>query len=612
MKIFIISVMALIFLMPAVYADWSGASGDRNISYYVGPEPSFIMARYPRLAVGPEGNLYCVWRQGQTLQSYELFFGKSTDNGVTWNSETQDIMISADDGQDVSSIGDKPYGLATDSHGNIFVVWAEELTTTREIMLLKSTDQGDTWIHSDTDYNISFDGAPYNNAGDPDIAIDCNDNIFVVWHQDADVDTTEVFISISTDGGETWSGQTSDRYISFRSGNDGNNADIAIAPNKDIYVVWDEKADPSDITSYQIQYGKSTDGGATFNSETADLPISTWIRSSGDAYLVIGPAGDIHVTWQATMSSASPFRYAIFYSGSSDEGVTWSGLSGPQYVDFGPDDDLSAWNQGMGVTSEGNLIAVWNENHPIDGNAEIYASYSFDGGATWSGNNEPELLSFPDVYGAYNPDVIAGLGDTLHVVWNEGVASTGYYDIHYSKGDTLASGFEFPVGIAGTVTLDDSPLENVLVEAVGVNASDLTDVDGTYSIACLAAGTYDVFFSHIDIDDTTITDVLVNPNGEFTIVDLAIGGGGPQCDYVVGDINDSGGLNGLDVTYGVAYFKGGAPPPYQCECTPGSIWYVAGDVNNSCAFNGLDITYLVSYFKGGASPIPCADCPPIG
>jgi hypothetical protein len=84
------------------------------------------------------------------------------------------------------------------------------------------------------------------------------------------------------------------------------------------------------------------------------------------------------------------------------------------------------------------------------------------------------------------------------------------------------------------------------------------------------------------------------------------------CVYTVGDINNSGNLNGLDVTYAVVYFKGGPPPPYECECTPGNTWHVGGDVNNSCAFNGLDVTYLVNYFKGGNTPTPCADCPPAG
>ena len=42
----------------------------------------------------------------------------------------------------------------------------------------------------------------------------------------------------------------------------------------------------------------------------------------------------------------------------------------------------------------------------------------------------------------------------------------------------------------------------------------------------------------------------------------------------------------------------------------GSCDYIVGDVNGSGGYNGLDITYAVAYFKGGPAPVPCADCPP--
>jgi hypothetical protein len=96
-------------------------------------------------------------------------------------------------------------------------------------------------------------------------------------------------------------------------------------------------------------------------------------------------------------------------------------------------------------------------------------------------------------------------------------------------------------------------------------------------------------------------------DGPFTIYSSS-----SNCDYVAGDINNSGETNGLDVVYMVNYFKGGSPPPYICQCTPGNSWYVAGDVNNSCSFSGLDVTYLVVFLKGGPSLLPCQDCPPAG
>jgi hypothetical protein len=83
------------------------------------------------------------------------------------------------------------------------------------------------------------------------------------------------------------------------------------------------------------------------------------------------------------------------------------------------------------------------------------------------------------------------------------------------------------------------------------------------------------------------------------------------CIYVIGDINGNHATNGIDVTYGVGYFKGGPPPPVSCPtCPESNPFYAAGDVNGNCVFNGIDITYFVAYLKGGAALRNCADCPP--
>jgi hypothetical protein len=94
----------------------------------------------------------------------------------------------------------------------------------------------------------------------------------------------------------------------------------------------------------------------------------------------------------------------------------------------------------------------------------------------------------------------------------------------------------------------------------------------------------------------------------FTITQGSVG-----CDYQIGDINGNGTTNGIDVTYGVGFFKGGTPPPIACDMCPQTApFYAAGDVNGSCVFNGIDITYFVVYLKGGASLRNCVDCPPAG
>lgn len=114
------------------------------------------------------------------------------------------------------------------------------------------------------------------------------------------------------------------------------------------------------------------------------------------------------------------------------------------------------------------------------------------------------------------------------------------------------------------------------------------------------SGAADTSFSVIasdgDLDDTLVAAVLI------------ISG----CDYATGDVNGSGVFNGIDVTYMVGYFKGGAAPTISCDCPPNGLLFVQGDVNGNCVFNGIDVTYSVGYFKGGAVPISCPDCPPSG
>jgi hypothetical protein len=81
------------------------------------------------------------------------------------------------------------------------------------------------------------------------------------------------------------------------------------------------------------------------------------------------------------------------------------------------------------------------------------------------------------------------------------------------------------------------------------------------------------------------------------------------CNYITGDINANGAANGIDVTYGVAFFKGGNAPPLSCSCPPYGVIFPAGDVNGNCQFNGIDITYFVTYLKGGQALQSCPSCP---
>jgi hypothetical protein len=69
-------------------------------------------------------------------------------------------------------------------------------------------------------------------------------------------------------------------------------------------------------------------------------------------------------------------------------------------------------------------------------------------------------------------------------------------------------------------------------------------------------------------------------------------------EFLPGDANGNGQVNGIDVVYLVAYLKGG-PPPQP---------FLAGDANGDCLVNGIDVVYMVSYFKGGGAAPIRGDC----
>lgn len=143
------------------------------------------------------------------------------------------------------------------------------------------------------------------------------------------------------------------------------------------------------------------------------------------------------------------------------------------------------------------------------------------------------------------------------------------------------------------------PTDSRYIEASDVSQGIAIDNLGNIIVAGWTGGSYipDSGFAELPLD--ALNSGFMNKMTQNIL-----------CNYAPGDANASGNVNGLDVTYGVNYFKGGTPPPYRCECTLGNIIYAAGDVNGTCSFNGIDITYFVSYLKGGAPLHFCPDCPP--
>ncbi len=222
------------------------------------------------------GELAVTWTEFDAYESSDpndysrILFSKSTDFGETWS---EPVKINQFDGDCMDS-DDTVEGAVPvfDERGNIYVAWAYH----NKIYFDKSTDGGKTWLTHDIvvadqpegwDYDIP---GVFRANGMPVLGIDnskgpYHGTLYINWSDQRNgTDDTDIFISKSTDGGQTWSqpkrvntDQTkTHQYLTW----------MAIDPATGyIYIVYYDRSRYTDNrTDVSLSY--STDGAETFKS----------------------------------------------------------------------------------------------------------------------------------------------------------------------------------------------------------------------------------------------------------------------------------------------------------------------------------------------------------
>jgi hypothetical protein len=275
--------------------------------------------------------------------------------------------------------------IAVDSNDNIYVVWYQTLINNTEIYLVKSSDAGSTW---GTLQRLTW-MAGYSNC--PDITVDPFDNLHIVWYDNASGEN-EIYYKSSSDGGTTWSPPTRLTWMAGSSFNPRIRADS----KGYIHIVWvDNKPGHN-----EIYYKRSSDGGTNWTGANR----LTWFPTSSLApSLAIDFSDNLHVVWPHSVSGA----IEIYYKKSTDPGINWTISKRLTWV------NNNLWKPWIAADSKGNLRLVWHGNP--SGNDEIYFRSSTDGGTTWT---SPLRITWNSGYS--NSPVIIPLSDrSLHIVWGD-------------------------------------------------------------------------------------------------------------------------------------------------------------------------------------------------
>jgi hypothetical protein len=212
---------------------------------------------------GPNaGNLYVGWTRW-TLTDSEILFSRSSDDGLTWSIP---IEIDQRPGLPRDDNGANEGFMATvGPHGTLYAVWCDA----DGIVFTTSKDGGRSFAPAryivptaPTMFHIQ---AVSRANGFPQIGIDPRSGrLFVTWsdYRNGEVD---VFDSISSDHGRSWSPALKVNTDPAHDGDDHFFQWLAIDPSTgDVYVLfYDRRNDPLD-RSQTVTLARSSDGGRTF------------------------------------------------------------------------------------------------------------------------------------------------------------------------------------------------------------------------------------------------------------------------------------------------------------------------------------------------------------
>jgi hypothetical protein len=257
----------------------------------------------PRIAVGGNGHIHVVWYEYTASYDNDIFYKKSTDNGVTW-SKTQRLSWSNESSSPVIGI---------DSNGKIHIFFHERLTATTwatEIFHINSTDSGTTWSAKQ---RITWNtGIEWESNRTRSIAINA-DNIHVVWrylyYRLVWSNKSNIYYKNSPDGGVTWGPTKKLTWTGMQMDPDPiliGSPSIAVDSLNNPHIAWDFYMSTYSGGDDEIIYNNSTNGGTTWGINQR----LTWnYGDSNYTQIVIDSTNTPHMVWV----DKSPGNSEIFY-----------------------------------------------------------------------------------------------------------------------------------------------------------------------------------------------------------------------------------------------------------------------------------------------------------
>jgi hypothetical protein len=224
-----------------------------------------------------------------------------------------------------------------------------------------------------------------------------------------------VFMTRSTDGGQTWSPNL---RVSNGEACPCCRTTMASAPDGTLYLAW-RRVFPGNVRD--IVVARSTDHGASWQ-EPVRAHADDWVFDGcphAGPSLQVDDAGHVHIAWWTGKQGAA----GVWYARSDDGARTFAAP-----VPLGVAEFSKPAHVQLALGGQDRLIAAWDDGTLAT--PRIVVRTSKDGGTNWSA---PATLSDSGKSAGF--PVVAAHGERMAVAWSEQRSAAPEHDMHMDMKD---------------------------------------------------------------------------------------------------------------------------------------------------------------------------------
>lgn len=403
----------------------------------------------PTLGWSPDGGIaYAATLRPFALNGGGIVFYRSDDSGRSW---AQTAVISEGNFEDKEYLHVDTYNCGVNPHcGNIYVSWH----ISSRMHLARSTDNGDsfaTFFHEDSVSGIGSD-----------ITTDQQGTVYHFWPE---VNERLLTFAASTDGGLTFGPRqtitnTNASFVYSIPSFDVRLAFVHISAATDLtggayhnrmYICWNDASVPTQQGGFSfVRVAFSDDGGQNWTVSTPHREDDPYTVDRFNPWMEVDQNGWIHVVYYDTRNDSRRLRADMYHSYSKDGGLTWQPEQ--RLTNFSSEKvgNSFQWGDYNGLAIVGDQIRpIWTDNR-LNRGARVYT----DTGRI-VGGVIPEFT--PSVASPKNgPYCPGGVSEPLTISATPvgGFAQALTYTIEPPLPDGFAVGFsQNPVPIDGTANL---------------------------------------------------------------------------------------------------------------------------------------------------------------